>query len=224
MSEQTTPEEQGPAHQAPAESPEVATTSADDDARGTRPWWRRVPLWVWIVAAVVVLGGGAVGVLAGSGTFDPEPLPTPPAETVTAEPPTPTAEPVERGFEATAFSAVLPDTVLDLALAEIAEGGRWVETDPIEAYALTYSDGGAKNVTLEAAQYADEETATAALPEAPEGAETGEVMAGGVVVGEFWIYPTDEGITTVLWRNSTALLVLEGDEVVVRDVFRAFPL
>ena len=227
MSEQTTPEENGPAHEALTESPEVATTPDDDAAiaTGTGPWWRKVPLWLWIAAAVVILGGGAVGVLATSGTFDPAPLPTPPAETVTAPAPTPTAEPVERPFEPTAFSAVLPDSVLDLALAEIAaDAGRWTETDPLEAYALTYSDGGAKEVTLEAAQYADEETATGALPDVMvDDVETGEVRAGGVVVGEYWIVPAD-GTASIVWRNSTAVFVLEGPEEVVRDVFRAFPL
>ena len=165
--------------------------------------------------------------LAASGTFDPEPLPTPPAETVTAEPPTPTVDPVERDFEPTAFSAVLPDTVLDLALAEIAEGGSLEdgEVAPIEAYTATYSDGGEKQVTLDAAQFADEETATSAVPElSGDSGETGEVLADGILVGEFAMVRGVNGAATLVWRNSTAVFVLEGPEDVVRDVYRAFPV
>ena len=231
MSEQTTPEQSGQdGPQGSHEAPEPTVAPADDDARSTSgeavPFWRKVPLWAWIVAGVVVIGGAVVGGLAASGSFDPEPLPTPAAATVTAEPPTPTAEPIERGLEPTAFSAVLPDTVLDLVLAEMAEGGRWAEgtVEPLETYTLTYSDGGAKNVTVETAQYADEETAQRAIPEVMADFETGEVTAGGVVVGEYWIVPAAEGMSTVMWRNSTAVFWLEGDDTIVRDVFRAFPL
>ena len=200
----------------------LATQGTDDDA----PFWRKVPIWGWIVAGVVVLAGAVVAVLAATGAFTPAPLPTPPAATVTAEPPTPTAEPIERELEPTAFSAALPDTVLDLVLAEMSEGGRWAEgeVEALEAYALVFSDGGAKNVTLDAAQFADEEAAQRALPEVMADFETGEVTAGGAVVGEFWIAPAGEGVATVMWRNTTAVFVLEGDEEVVRDVFRAFPL
>lgn len=256
MSDQTTPDESGPeateptmdvqaddgartADKAPAtasetaavdEAPGSAEAPADDVRAGEReavPFWRKVPLWLWIVLAVLLLGGGAVGIIASSGAFDPEPLPTPPAETITAAPPTPTATPIERTVEATEFSAALPDTVLDLALAEMIAGGTWTDREPapLEAYVLTYSDGGAKSVTLDVAQYQDAESATSALPETVDGeAETGEVIAGGVPVGEYWILVAGEGNTTIMWRNSTALFVLRGDEALVRDVYRAFPL
>lgn len=227
MSEQTTPD--------PDLAPGTGRHVADDDASrsaadgASEPFWRRVPLWGWIVAGVVVVAGVVLAVLGATGAFAPAPLPTPPAATVTAEPPTPTAEPIEREVEPTAFSAALPDTVLDLALTEMSAGGRWAESDvpAIEAYTLAYSDGGAKNVTLDAAQFADEEAAQGALSEVVvDGAETGEVTAGGAVVGEYWIVPgaSAEDVTTILWRNTTAVFLLEGDPEVVRDVFRAFPM
>lgn len=225
MSEQTTPDPEAPR---PSEEHETADDGVSQGAAAgtSESFWRRVPLWGWITAGVVVVAGAVVAILAATGAFTPEPLPTPPAATVTAEPPTPTAEPIEREVEPTAFSAALPDSVLDLVLADMSEGGQWAEDGAaIEAYALSYSDGGARNVELSAAQFADEEAAQAALPEVLMDAETGEVTADGAVVGEFWIVPgSPEDVSRVLWRNTTAVFVLEGDEELVRDVFRAFPL
>lgn len=222
MSEHTTPEGPEPATERPATA---GPSHADDASRA--PWWRRVPVWAWVAGAAVVLGGGALGVLAASGTFDPEPLPTPPAETITLAPPSPTVEPVERGIEPTAFSAALPDTVLDLALAEMTEGGIFDDADPLESYTLVLSDGGSRSVTVYAAQFQDVEATAAGWPElVADEVEQGEVTADGTVVGE-WVFAavhSETGEPAILWRNSTALLLVTGEEQLVRDVFRAFPL
>ena len=158
-------------------------------------------------------------------TFDPEPLPTPPAETITLAPPSPTVEPVERGIEPTAFSAALPDTVLDLALAEMTEGGIFDDADPLESYTLVLSDGGSRSVTVYAAQFQDVEATAAGWPElVADEVEQGEVTADGTVVGE-WVFAavhSETGEPAILWRNSTALLLVTGEEQLVRDVFRAF--
>lgn len=227
MSEQTTPDpDVSPVGEGRHVADDDASPSAAESAPA--PFWRRVPLWGWIVAGVVVAAGAVLAVLGATGAFTPDPLPTPPAATVTAEPPTPTAEPIARELEPTAFSAALPDTVLDLALAEMGEGGRWAESEvpALEAYALAYSDGGARNVTLDAAQYADEETAQRALPEVMADFETGDVLVDGTAVGQFWVVPGDstEDVFRIMWRNTTALFFLEGDEELVREVFRAFPM
>ena len=229
MSEQTTPEPEqsavAPEESAPEESApaSVEPTPESSDV----PLWRKVPLWGWIAAGAVVVVGIVVGVLAGTGAFAPAPLPTPPAETVTAAPPRPTVEPVAREGEATPFSAALPDTVLDLALADFVAGGRFDDSNPLESYTLVYSDGGSRSVTVYAAQFPDAEAAQAAMPTVmDDGIETGEVIAGGVVVGEYMVAGLDDysGEPAILWRNSTALFVVAGDEPLIRDVFTAFPL
>jgi len=219
MSEQTTPEPE----QHEAEQPVL--TSEDAETERSEPSGRKVPLWVWIVAGVVVLAGAIVGVLAGTGAFTAAPpLPTPPAETVTAAPPTPTVEPVEREGEPTAFSAALPDTVLDLALADFTPSAPFVEVEALELYTAVYSDGGSRSVTVQAAQFQDVDAAIAALPAIAEGVEPMEVTAGGVVVGESYEVQAG-GQPSILWRNSTALFMITGaDEVLVRDVFAVFPL
>jgi len=215
MSEQSTPD--------PEQS---APEGASPHSAQRQPWWRTVPLWGWIVAGVVVVGGAVTGILAGTGAFTPAPLPTPPAETVTAAPPTPTVAPVEREGEPTAFSAALPDTVLDLALADFTPGSILDENLPLESYTLVYSDGGTRSVTVYAAQFADVEKAQAAYAGVEEGAETGEVTAGGTVVGE-WVFADMHAATNapaIMWRNTTAVFVVSGEEALVRDVFTAFPL
>lgn len=215
-----------PSAPSPVPSPASAGDSPADPVarRRERRGGPRVPLWAWLTAGLVVAAGVVLAVLAGSGAFTPEPLPTPPAPTVTAAPPTPTLEPVAREGEATVFSAALPDTVLDLALADFAPGSPLDEAKPLESYTLVYSDGGARSVTVYAAQFPDAEAAAAALPQ--EGTETGEVSAGGAVVGE-WVlvgsYPGTEQ-PALVWRNSTAVLVVTGEEQLARDVFTVFPL
>jgi len=225
MSEQSTPEPaQAVSEQGVPEQPE---SGREPSSGAERPSRRKVPLWVWIVAAVVVLGGAVAGILAGTGAFTPEALPTPPAETVTATPPTPTVEPVAREGEPTAFSAALPDTVLDLALADFAPGGILDEAKPLESFTLVYSDGGSRSVTVYAAQFADAEAAQAAMPTIlSDGVETGEVTASGAVVGEYGFAGAfgDAGQPAIVWRNTTAVLVVTGEEQLVRDVFAAFPL
>ncbi len=216
MSEQTTPEPE----QAGAAPEESAPASPDV------PLWRKVPLWGWIVAGVVVVGGAVAGILAGTGAFTPEALPTPPAETVTATPPSPTAAPVEREGEPTAFSAALPDTVLDLALADFAPDDEFFEGKALESYTLVYSDGGSRSVTVHAAQFPDVEAAQAWGPVVMDEVEQGEVTAGGVVVGEhfgpgLW---GETGQLGIKWRNTTAVFVVLGDELLIQDVFTAFPL
>ena len=229
MSDQTTPEPEQPASDA-VEPTDVEADDAEhaDAEHADAKRSHKVPLWAWILGGVVVAAGIVVAILAGSGAFSaPEPLPTPPAETITAPPPSPRAEPVAREGEPTAFSAALPDTVLDLSLADFAPGGRFDETRALESFSLAYSDGAARSVALEAGQFEDPEAATRAFTrlvgdQSP--VESGEVNAGGVAVGEFAQLVADDGSTVLVWRNTTAVFILSGEEALVRDVFTAFPL
>lgn len=210
MSEPSTPE------------PRPARHAAEEPS-----FWARVPVWGWVVAAVVVLGGAVAGVLAATAGRSPEPLPTPPTVTVTAAPPSPTVEPVAREGEPTEFSQALPDTVLDLALADFAPGGGPLErSEPLEAYTLVYSDGGARSVTVHAAQFLDAEAAAKAFRRL--GRDAGEPVevttADGQVVGEQVELADVDGQPAVLWRNTTAVLLVVADLDLARSVFTVFPL
>lgn len=125
--------------------------------RNTPPPRRRPPLWLLVLIGVVVLGGVAAAVLLLMNREAPE---APPAETVTLPAPTPTIDPIERA-EGTAFAGALPSTVLQFALTEFVEHEPLMAAGALEAYRLTYSDGGADTLVVVAGQWRDAAGATA---------------------------------------------------------------
>ena len=190
-------------------------------------FWRRFPLWAWIVAGVVLVGVVVAVVLMLTTEDTPEPIVLD-AETVTAEAPTPGVEPIER-TPATAFETALPSVVRGWAVASDEAAPELLAAGALEGRALTYTDGAEDPVelTLLAGQWATVEAADAHLDAAVAtlGAvtESGQVPAEGAPLGRFAL--VDSGDTaTVVWTNGSAVLQLTGPTDAVREAYLAFPL
>ncbi|NLE70857.1 MAG: hypothetical protein GX609_02005 [Actinomycetales bacterium] len=139
-----------------------------------KPRRRRPPVWLLVLLGLVVVGGAVTAVMLLTDREPPEPEP---ARTITLPPPTPTIDPVERA-EGTAFEQALPSTVLQFALTEIVEHEPFMVAGALEAYLLTYSDGGDATLTLAAGQWRTAEEAAAQLDAVL--AEVGEVPEGSL--------------------------------------------
>lgn len=183
-----------------------------------------------VVALVVIVAVAVVTafVWPGFARQDAEPLPD---VTVTAAPPTPTAEPADLPDGATDFLSAMPGSTLQLVRLDVAEG-EWVEdADAIEAWDVTYGDGsdGGEEVTLTAGQWADADAAaevhSALLEAAGSPTAEGDVTVGDETVGTYAVTPgTAAGQSVVTWRNGTAVLQASGPDQLVQDFYQAFPL
>ncbi|TGO05735.1 hypothetical protein [Serinibacter arcticus] len=184
--------------------------------------------------ATIVAGGIAVAVVVLVVLLlvqpDPEPEATPepvPGETVTAPVPTATVPPVERDTS-TAFSAALPSTVLQWAVADqvVAEDVR--AAGALEAYALTYTDGddATGDVTLATAQWRSPEAAAAHLASlglTGEPVRSEEVLAGGAAVGAMTAYPDVDGSgERVAWTNGATTFVVTAPDGTATTFYDAF--
>lgn len=215
---------------------------------GARTGRRRPPVWVLVVAAVVLVGLVVGAVLwFGDRGADGD---VPEAGTVTLPVPTPTVEPI--AYEPpTAFAAALPTTVLAHALSEAGEQVSLLVGGAVEGYRLVYTDG-ATPVTLLAGQWETPEEASATYAalvqaqtaavaaggagdagdgeEGGEGAASTDVQEGpvttvdGTETGRFTLVPRGDGTGTLTWWNGTAVLQLDGPAEELRDLFTAFPL
>ena len=203
---------------------------------GTVSFWRRVPVWVFIVVGVLLVGAGTVTALLMSnrgGTMAPE------AEVVTLPVPTASIDPIERS-EGTAFYEALPSTVLAFALSDSADAPALLELGALEAYELAYSDGEDSVVVL-AGQWPTDEAATAAFEKmsgtaadpaddettaspTTDAADGGDVTVDGAVVGTWTMTVDPDGAGELTWSNGTAVLQLSGQADGLRDVYSAFPL
>jgi hypothetical protein len=216
------------------------------NGRSGRPAWL-VP--VVVAAAVLVVGGIVLAfVLTNRGT--PAAPPTPPPTTIVLPSPTPTITPVARE-NATAFTAVLPASVLQYALASSVADDERLAAGAIEAWLDTYGDGADGQIVVRSSQWLspDEATAFAAtlvagLPTAapepapspsssggddeaatgPDLPTSGNVEAGGVVVGAFTIVDAGDGTGVAVWTNGTAVFQLTAPLDDVVDAYSAFPL
>lgn len=210
----------------PGTSPE-AYDAEPETAPEAASFWRRFPLWAWIVAGVVLVGVIVAVVLMLTTEDTPEPIVLD-AETVTAEAPTPAVEPIER-TPATAFETALPSVVRGWAVASDEAAPELLAAGALEGRTLTYTDGAEDPVelTLLAGQWATVEAADAHLNSvvATLGAvtESGQVPAEGAPLGRFAV--VDSGDTaTVVWTNGSAVLQLTGPTDAVREAYLAFPL
>ena len=203
---------------------------------GTVSFWRRVPVWVFILVGVLLVGAAGTSALLMSnrgGAIAPV------AEVVTLPVPTATIDPIERS-EGTAFYEALPSTILAFALSDSADAPSLLELGAIEAYRLDYTDGS-DSVAVLAGQWPTDEAATAAFGEmtgavaeaedagttagpTADPAEGGEVTVDGTVVGTWTMTVDPDGSGELTWSNGTAVLQLSGQADELRDVYSAFPL
>lgn len=152
------------------------------------PSRRRVPLWLLVLAGLLVVGGVVAAVLLLGNAPEPPEQPAAATVTVTEPAPTPTVPPLEREG-GSAFSQALPATVVDLSLTEQVEDEAQLLAGALEGYRLTYSDG-AEQVTLLAGQWRDAAAADAALEQVRAQLLAGAEQAGATDEGS-----TDEGAT-----------------------------
>lgn len=196
-------------------------------ASSARPSRRTVVL---IAIAAVAVVGVVVAILLTRGGAAEEPA-APPAETITNPLPTPAVEPIDKG-SGSAFFDLLPTSVLQFALSELAPDDGDEVAQAVEAHTLTYDDGGGTTVVVRASQWrtaaAAEEAAeafgTAAREAEPDG-EVGErpVEAGGEEVGHLTaVVGESEG--RAVWTNGTAVLDVVGPAAAIEDFVRAFPI
>lgn len=209
----------------PEGAPAAAPTPADSPGgpRSRRPLL--VGLAVLVVAAVVAavvlgLGGRGGGRVAEPGT-------------VVLPSPTPTVAPVARQ-PLTPFADSLPGSVLQYALASLAEHPPLLLAGALEAYRLDYSDGATGTVTVTAGQWPTPEEAGAALPALvaaagtppadAEGPTSGEVLVGGAVAGTWTLTQAADGTGVMTWSNGTVVLQAVAPTAdVARDVYAAYP-
>ena len=187
---------------------------------------RRVPVWLYIAAGVllVALAGTTALMLSNrGGAMVPE------AEVVTLPVPTPTVDPIARET-GTAFYEALPSTVLAFALDESAAAPELGAVGALEGYRLGYTDG-ATTLGLLAGQWATAEAATSAYTtlvesagESAEAATSGDVEVDGTAVGTFTMATGADGAGVLTWSNGTAVLQLSGPAAALEDVYTAFPL
>lgn len=221
-----------PAAQASVRDPQEPPA---DGGSGRRPAWL---LPVAIGAGVLVVAGVVTGVLLSR---DGAESPAATATTIVLPSPTPTVEPAAR-TATTAFAAALPLSVLQYALAGSQEDPEPVAAGALEAWSETFTDGGAGTLTVRAAQFETPEEAAAyaaslvaTLPTAApspsasaDGAAalpaSGEVQAGGAVVGSYTVVDAGDGTGVAVWQNGTAVLRLTAPVEDAADAYAAFPL
>ena len=210
----------------------------------------RPPIWLWVVAGVLLVGVAAVAALLmslrGGG-------PAPEAEVITLPPPSPTVEPLGREG-GTAFFDALPSTSAAFALSATADAPTLVQAGALEGYTLQYTDGQ-QEVSVLAGQWPTEaeaeaayqpmadaaaagaaapapsETATASATGAEsstaapaEPVEEGAVKVAGTEVGRYTLALHADGSATMVWRNGTVALQADGPAAAVRDLYAGFAL
>jgi len=205
------------------------------------------PAWLVPVAAIVavlVVAGGIIAVVVSS--RDTPAVPTPEASTVQLLSPVPTIAPVPRAT-ATIFTALLPTSLLQYALAASVVDEEWIAANALEAWSETYTDGASAALTVRAGQWETPaeatafaatlvaavptaapapgatSTSTAAAP-APQLPRTGDVTAAGAVVGTFTIVDAGDGTGVAVWTNGTSVFRLVAPVADVLDAYAAYPL
>ena len=207
---------------------------------------RRTLVIVGIVVGVLVLGGAVTALVL---TMNRSSTPSATVTSTTQLPsPTPTVAPAARE-KGSAFLDALPSSVLQYAWASVAPDEAWRTAGALEAYDVTYTDGGSGTVTVRAGQWrtaaevtayqttlTGQLTAAAGSPTAGSTAtagsttavgpatSTGDVTVGGVTVGTWTIVPQADGAGTVVWSNGTTLFEASGPASELADLYAAFPL
>jgi hypothetical protein len=155
-----------------------------------------------------------------------------PDVTVTAPPPTPTAEAAELPEGPTELLSSMPDSVLQLVRLDVAENTAWVDdSGAVESWAVTYGDGseGGEQVDLVVGQWADADAAgevhAVLLEAAGDPTLSGDVTVGGETVGTYAVTPGGgAGTSVVTWRNGTVVFQATGPAELVEDFYQSFPM
>lgn len=168
-----------PAHGADDGGADDGGTDDSGGADGRGPFWRRLPVWAYVVAAAVLVGVVVLVLVLLNRPGSAEELEP---EVVTLPVPTPTIDAIERD-EGTPFFESLPSTVLVWALAEYAEDEDLLIAGAVEAYLMTYSDGE-RTLTVQAGQWPTADAADAALEQLLTQAGEAEDAAADDAAGE----------------------------------------
>jgi hypothetical protein len=198
---------------------------------GNQPHRRRRTTVLLIAGGVLLVAAVVVGVLVLGNRPAPE-LAVPEPEIVTLPVPSPTVQPVARE-DGTAFFDSLPSTILSYALIETGEAPDLLASGALEGYRMVYTDGGAVDLTVRAAQWPTPEGAVRALERitathadalSGPGVERAAVEVDGTEVGQYVFLPHGDTTATAWWTNGTVLIEVVGPEETVADVYLAFPL
>ncbi len=196
--------------------------TGEHDVTATAPRKRRRWIW-WVILALLV--ASAAGVVVYTMYLRPEPI-TLPVPTVTAPPATPVGEPMAIP-DPTDFVAALPDTVETDVLMAYTNIDPATETDlparVAEHHRLSYGTGtGAPHFVVNAYQHYTVEAAEQAYDFwATEDADVEPVLVDGEQVGDRAL-TTEGDAGKVVWRNTTALFVLNGGDESVLDFYEHF--
>ncbi|MFD2839919.1 hypothetical protein ACFSYH_04960 [Populibacterium corticicola] len=232
--------------QQPEPTGEVDATDAETTDKPVGiPSNARKLIWAGaILVALYFIIDGIIGVVRGDADTSEAPTHNP-TVTVTADAPTPTQDPVDRG-EVTEFAAALPGTANQFALTSLTEVTDWPVEGALESYVLNYSGpAGDASVEVEvlAAQFKSVENAATAYDSrlAPDTTtiSAGVVESDGTSVGDF-VITVDEtggvlppahgdqtlpaGTARALWTNGTALFEAYAPADEIENFYNAYGL
>ena len=134
--------------------------------------------------------------------------------------------------DATALLRAMPDHVSNFARVQADSTDAWADSNPIEEYKLTYSNGNDKDaVQLTVAQWSDSEKAQGQYTKLTgdlkgSSLANGVVKVNGDVTGNYEVKTaeSDDTQATAVWRNDTVVFSVTGTKNSVVSVYQLFPL
>ena len=134
--------------------------------------------------------------------------------------------------DATALLRAMPDHVSNFARVQADSTDAWADSNPIEEYKLTYSNGNDKDaVQLTVAQWRDSEKAQGQYTKLTgdlkgSSLANGVVKVNGDVTGNYEVKTaeSDDTQATAVWRNDTVVFSVTGTKNSVVSVYQLFPL
>lgn len=134
--------------------------------------------------------------------------------------------------DATALLKAMPDHVSNFARVQADSTDAWADSNPIEEYKLTYSNGNDKDaVQLTVAQWSDSEKAQGQYTKLTgdlkgSSLANGVVKVNGDVTGNYEVKTaeSDDTQATAVWRNDTVVFSVTGPKNSVVSVYQLFPL
>ena len=126
----------------------------------------------------------------------------------------------------------MPAHVSNFARVQADSTDAWADSNPIEEYKLTYSNGNDKDaVQLTVAQWSDSEKAQGQYTKLTgdlkgSSLANGVVKVNGDVTGNYEVKTaeSDDTQATAVWRNDTVVFSVTGTKNSVVSVYQLFPL